>query len=94
MTGNDISINSRVADILRIFGYSAIVVLAAAVVFRLMDVPSMRFLVVLGAMLITLAPVAGVVSAGILSIRRGKRHIFIFALIIVAVYIAGYLLAG
>lgn len=86
-------VSGRVAGVLKYFEYSALGILSLAVVLRLIHQSFSMMLNIAGTILVALAPAAGALAAGIASFKKGDRPIFIYSIIILAVYIASFLLA-
>lgn len=89
-TNNQISI--RAAGILKIFEYAAIALLLAAVACSILNIPASKILNFLGIALVAFAPTAGVITAGIVSLRKGKYRLFAYSLIILIVYSLGFII--
>jgi len=90
-SNNDISI--RVASVLKIFEFGAIILLLGAVIGNLMDIYPTNTLNIMGIALVAFAPTAGVIAAGIISFRQGRRRLFAYSMIILIVYIMGFFVA-
>ncbi|MEE8418237.1 MAG: hypothetical protein V3S06_06180 [candidate division Zixibacteria bacterium] len=89
-TGN---INNLTARSLKIFEYAAVSILSIAVITHLARLSISNTLVIIGIGLMAIAPLAGVITAGVISIMSGKRRLFYLAAMIVAVNVAAFLLA-
>lgn len=89
-TGN---INKLTARSLKIFEYAAVSILSMAIITHLARLSISNTLVIMGIGLMAIAPLAGVITAGTISIMSGKRKLFYMAIIIVAIYIAAFLAA-
>ncbi len=93
MANNMGSINKLTGRSLKIFEYTAVSVLSMAVITHLARFSISKTLVIIGIGLMAIAPLAGVITAGVISFRSGKHRLFYMATIIVAIYIAAFLVA-
>ena len=93
MTNKIGNINKLTARSLKIFEYTAVSVLSMAVITHLARFSISKTLVIIGIGLMAIAPLAGVITAGVISVRSGKHRLFYMAIIIVAVYVAAFLAA-
>ena len=89
--------NSNIAKLtarsLKIFEYAAVSILSIAIITHLAKLSISNTLVIIGIGLMAIAPLAGVITAGTISLRLGKRKLFYIAIFIVAIYIAAFLVA-
>ncbi len=93
MTNKTGNINNLTARSLKIFEYAAVSILSIAIITHLARLSISNMLVIIGIGLMAIAPLAGVITAGVISIMSGKRKLFYIAIIIVAVYIAAFMAA-
>lgn len=93
MTNKIGTINKLTARSLKIFEYTAVSVLSMAVITHLARFSISKTLVIIGIGLMAIAPLAGVITTGIISAISGKRRLSYIAVIIVAIYIAAFLVA-
>jgi len=82
-----------VAAALKTFEYSAVAVFIVAVACGLAGFNLSRTLNILGTSLMAIAPVAGVLTAGIMAAKNGKRNILAYSVIIIAIYIIGFIIS-
>ncbi len=87
------NINNLTPRSLKIFEYAAVSVLSIAIITHLARFSISNTLVIIGIGLMAIAPLAGVITAGVISIMSGKRRLFYLAAMIVAVNVAAFLLA-
>lgn len=87
-------IDKLTARSLKIFEYAAVSMLSITVIAHLARLSISTTLVVIGIGLMAIAPLAGVITTGILSIRSGRRRLFYISIVIVAIYIVAFLVAG
>jgi len=83
----------RVAGVLKYFQISALILLVLGVILDLLDSASTAFVCLIGAGIIALSPVAGILTVAIFSLRHGNRRLLLYATLILAVYAAAFLLA-
>lgn len=80
-------ISRKTALALTIFEYAAVSILAVAVICRLIELPGLGFLSVIGTALVASAPIAGVVTAGVISLKYRKYDLFAYSVVIISVYV-------
>jgi len=88
-----LEISNRVAAALKIFEYAAILLLVLGIVIHQMGWTHADHILLGGIVLAVLAPIAGVVTAGVDSLRSGHSRIKYYSLIILIVYTVAYLIA-
>lgn len=93
MTNKNSNIAKLTARSLKIFEYTAVSVLSMAVITHLARFSISKTLVIIGIGLMAIAPLAGVITTGLISFKSGKRRLSYIAMIIVAIYIAAFLVA-
>ena len=86
-------INKLTARSLKIFEYAAVSFLSITVITHLAKLSVSKTIAIIGIGLMVIAPLAGVITTGVISVRSGKRKLFYIAIIIVAIYIAAFLAA-
>ena len=86
-------IQKKVAISLTVFEYAAVSLLTIAVIGRLAKIQTADIITVIGTALVAFAPVAGIITAGVISLQHKKRNLSLYSIIIVAIYIAAFLLA-
>jgi MFS family permease len=86
-------INKLTARSLKIFEYAAVSLLSITVITHLARLFISKTLVVIGIGFMAIAPLAGVITTGILSVRSGRRRLFYISIIIVGIYILAFLVA-
>ncbi len=87
------NIQKKVALVLTIFEYTAVSLLSIAIICRVADISVVGIFNVMGTAMVAFAPVAGIITAGLVSARWGKQKLAVYSGIILAVYIAAFLLA-
>ncbi len=93
MTNKTGNINNLTARSLKIFEYAAVSILSIAVITHLARLSVSNTLVIIGIGLMAIAPLAGVITTGLISFKSGKRRLSYMAIIIVVIYIAAFLVA-
>ena len=93
MTNKIGSINKLTARSLKIFEYAAVSILSMAVITHLAKFSISKTMVIIGIGLMAIAPLAGVITTGLISFKSGKRRLSYMAIIIVAIYITAFLVA-
>ncbi len=93
MTNKTGNVNNLTARSLKIFEYAAVSILSIAIITHLARFSISNTLVIIGIGSMAIAPLAGVITAGVISIMSGKRRLFYLATMIVAVNVAAFLLA-
>ncbi len=91
MANNIGNINKMTARSLKIFEYAAVSLLLITVITRFAGFSISKTVAIVGIGLMVVAPLAGVITAGVISLRSGNRKLFYMAIIIVAVYVAAFL---
>lgn len=86
-------IQSKVALVLAVFEYTAVSLLSIAIICRVADLSIVSIFNKMGTAMVAFAPVAGIITAGAVSARWGKQKLAFYSGIILAVYIAAFLLA-
>ena len=86
-------INKLTARSLKIFEYAAVSLLSITVITHLAKLSISKTMAIIGIGLMAIAPLAGVITTGILSVRSGQRKLFYISIIIVAIYIVAFLAA-
>ena len=86
-------INKLTARSLKIFEYAAVSMLSITVITHLARLSISKTIAIVGIALMAIAPLAGVITTGLFSVRSGKRRLFYISIIIVAIYIAAILVA-
>lgn len=64
-----------------------------AVITHLAKFSISKTMVIIGIGLMAIAPLAGVITTGLISFKSGKRRLSYMAIIIVAIYITAFLVA-
>ncbi len=78
---------------LKIFEYAAVSLLSITVITHLAKLSISKTIAIVGIALMAIAPLAGVITTGIISARSGRRKLFYISIIIVAIYIVAFLVA-
>lgn len=86
MANRDQLVSREVASTLKIVYYSALVLLLVAVVLRSARSHVAGYLAYTGVAVTIAAPVAGVIAAAVVSLRRRETAIFLASLLILAVF--------
>ncbi len=93
MANNIGNINRLTGRSLKIFEYAAVSMLLITVITRFAGFSISKTTAIVGIGLMAIAPLAGVITAGVISLRSGKHRLFLMTIIIVAVYVAAFLVA-
>ena len=84
---SDDDIALKVARILKIFEYAAVTLLSLALIMRPGFLSLSGIVAITGIGLLVASPVAGVITAGVISYRREKKNVSYISLLIVIVYV-------
>ncbi|MEE9553160.1 MAG: hypothetical protein V3W18_02590 [candidate division Zixibacteria bacterium] len=84
---------NKVAIVLSVFEYTAVSLLALAIIGQLLKIPTAGTLNITGTALVALAPVAGIITAGVVLARHNQLRLAVYSSIILGIYIIAFLAA-